>query len=250
MFFAVANAGPHCGWLIHRFCGSPFELNELRRVSALFAVTVAGTSLSGIAGTLGFVLFHPSTASLPLIWLHWVSSDALGTIAVAPLAIGLASLMRDFPPRREIAEGTLALAMVSAVCALLVFLPNQPWTAEIAIGALCPLLLWIASRLRPALHRTRNVPLRDHHCLDHNLRNRHFGDARLSVEQRVIGAQATILATSLGALVVAALFSERRLHESAILEEGPIAGGASGRQRHSLRLGCACRHSTVQPKCD
>ena len=80
-------------------------MNELRRVLALFAATVAGTSLSGIVGTLGFVLFHSSTASPPLIWLHWFSSDALGTIAVAPLAIGLASLMRDFPPRREIAEG-------------------------------------------------------------------------------------------------------------------------------------------------
>ena len=53
VFFAVANAGDAVivAGLIHRFCGSPFELNELRRVLALFAATVAGTSLSGIAGT-------------------------------------------------------------------------------------------------------------------------------------------------------------------------------------------------------
>jgi MASE1. len=52
VFFAVANAGEALivAGLIHRFCGSPFELNELRRVLALFAATVAGTSLSGIAG--------------------------------------------------------------------------------------------------------------------------------------------------------------------------------------------------------
>ena len=124
VFSAVANAGEAVivAGLIHRFCGSPFELNELRRVLALFAATVVGTSLSGIAGTVGFVLFHGSAASPPVIWLHWFSSDALGIIAVAPLAIGLASLTRDFPPRREIAEGVLALAVVSLVCALAGFL--------------------------------------------------------------------------------------------------------------------------------
>src|SRR6267143_418026 len=44
---AVANAGEAVivAGLIHRFCGSPFELNELRRVLALFAATVVGTSL-------------------------------------------------------------------------------------------------------------------------------------------------------------------------------------------------------------
>jgi integral membrane sensor domain MASE1 len=89
---AVANAGEAVivAGLIHRFCGSPFELNELQRVLALFAATVVGTSLSGIAGTVGFVLFQGSAASPLVIWLHWLSSDALGIISVAPLAIGLA----------------------------------------------------------------------------------------------------------------------------------------------------------------
>ena len=232
VFFAAANAAEALtiAGLIHRFCGSPFELNELRRVLALFAATVAGTSLSGIVGTLGFVLFHSSTASPPLIWLHWFSSDALGTIAVAPLAIGLASLTRDFPPRREIAEGSLALAMVGAVCALLVFLPNQPWTAGMTMGALCPLLLWIASRLRPAFTALATFICAITIVWTTIFAIGVFGDARLSVEQRVIGAQATILATSLGALVVAALFSERRLHESAILER-------EARLQEALRAG-------------
>jgi len=120
VFSAVANAGEAVivAGLIHRFCGSPFDLNELRRVLALFATAVVGTSVSGIAGTVGFAMFHGSAASPLVIWLHWFSSDAIGIIAVAPLAIGLASLARNFPPRGEIAEGVLALAMVSLVCAL------------------------------------------------------------------------------------------------------------------------------------
>ena len=220
VFFAVANAGEAVivAGLIHHFCGSPFELNELRRVLALFAATAAGTSLSGIAGTAGFMLFHASTASPPVIWLHWFSSDALGIIAVAPLAIGLASLMRNLPPRREIAEGVLALAVVSLVCALLVFLPNEPWTEELAIGALCPLLLWIASRLRPAFTAAATFICSTTIVWTTIFAIGIFGDPHLSIEQRVVGAQAAILAISLGALVLAALFSERRLHEGAILE--------------------------------
>jgi PAS domain S-box-containing protein len=229
---AVANAGEAVivAGLIHRFYGSPFELNELQRVLALFAATVVGTSLSGIAGTVGFVLFQGSTASPPVIWLHWFSSDALGIIAVAPLAIGLASLARYFPPRREIAEGVLALAVVSLVCALLVLLPNEPWTAELAIGALCPLMLWIASRLRPSFTAVATFICSTTIVWTTIFAIGVFGDPRLSIEQRVLGAQAAILAISLGALVLAALFSERRLHERAILER-------EARLQEALRAG-------------
>ena len=90
LFSAGANAGEAIivAGLIRRFCGSPFELNELKRVLALFAATIVGTSLSGIVGTAGFVLFQGSAASPPVIWLHWFSSDALGIIAVAPSRSG------------------------------------------------------------------------------------------------------------------------------------------------------------------
>jgi PAS domain S-box-containing protein len=232
VFFAAANAGEAVivAGLIHRFCGSPFELNELRRVLALFAAAIAGTSLSGIAGTAGFALFHAPTASPLVTWLHWFSADAIGNIAVAPLAIGLASLTRNFPPRREIAEGALALAVVSLVCAFLVILPNEPWTAELAIGALSPLLLWIASRLHPAFTAFATFICAITIVWTTIFAIGIFGDVNLSIEQRVLGAQATILATSLGALVLAALFSERRLHEGAILER-------EARLQEALRAG-------------
>src|SRR5712672_4692600 len=211
---AVANAGEAVivAGLIHRFCGSPFELNELRRVLALFAATVVGTSLSGTAGTVGFVLFQGSAASPLVIWLHWFSSDALGTIVVTPLAIGLASLTRNLPPRREIAEGVLALAVVSLVCALLIFLPNEPWTTELAIGALSPLLLWIASRLRPAFTAIATFICAITIVWTTIFGIGIFGELQLSGQQRVLGAQVTILAISLGALVLAAVVSERKRH--------------------------------------
>jgi PAS domain S-box-containing protein len=234
VFFAFTNAGESVivAGLIHRFCGSPFELNELRKVLALFAATAAGASLSGIAGTAGFVLFHGSTASPPVIWFHWFSSAAIGIITAAPLAIGLAALVRNFPPRREIVEGVAALAVVSLVSASLVFLPNEPWTSELAIGALCPLLLWIASRLRPAFTAVATFICAITIVWTTIFAMGIFGDSRLSVEQGVLGAQANILAISLGALVLAALFNERRLHESAILER-------EARLQEALRAGSA-----------
>jgi PAS domain S-box-containing protein len=197
---------------------------------ALFAATVAGTSLSGIAGTAGFVLFHGSTASPPVIWLHWFSSDAIGNITVAPLAIALASLVRNSPPRREIAEGVFALAVVSLVCALMVFLPSEPWTTELAIGALCPLLLWIASRLRSGFTAVATFIIAITIVWTTIFAIGIFGDLQLSTGERVLTAQATILAISLGSLVLAALFSERRLHESAILKR-------EARLQEALRAG-------------
>lgn len=231
-FFAVANAGEAVvvASLIERFHGAPFDLNELRRVLGLFVATVAGTAASGILGTLGFVLFHGSTASALTIWLHWFASDALGTITVAPLLIGLASLVRDFPPRREIAEGALALAAVSVLCAFLVLMPNEPWTLELAIAALCPLIVWIAARFRPVFTAAATFICAITIVWTTTFAIGIFGDPRFSIEERILSAQATILAISFAALVLAALFSERRLHVAAILER-------EARLQEALRVG-------------
>ena len=249
IFFAVANAleAVTIASLVERFYGSPFELNQLQRVVGLFAATIVGTMVSGIIGTLGFTLFHSSIASIPTIWRHWFASDALGTITVAPLAIGLASLLRDLPPRRELVEGGLALAVAAALCAGMVLLPNKPWTFELAIATMSPLLVWIAARFRPAFTAAATFLCAITVVWTTTFAVGIFGDSHLPIEERILSAQATILATSFGALVLAALFSERRLHEGSILErerrleEALRAGGvmafdwnvATDRVRHS-----------------
>jgi PAS domain S-box-containing protein len=220
IFFAFANAGEATvvAGLIQRFYGSPFELNGLRQVLGLFASTIAATIASGIVGTFGFVFFHASTASVSTIWFHWFASDALGTITIAPLIIGFASLLRESPPRREIAEGILALAVVTALCSSLILIPNQTWTLELAIAALCPLIVWIAARLPPFFTAAATFICASTIVWTTTFGIGVFGDPRLSMDQRIVYAQATILAISFGALIIAALFSERRLHEIALLE--------------------------------
>jgi signal transduction histidine kinase/CheY-like chemotaxis protein len=220
IFFAIANAGEAVlvAGLVGRFCGSPFDLDGLRRVLGLFLATAVGTAVSGIAGTLGFVFFHSPTAPIPTIWLHWFASDALGTIAVAPLVVAVASLTRDFPPKAEIVEGVLALAALCVLCALLIFLPNQRWILELGIALLCPLFVWIAARLRPAFTAVATFICTITTVWATTFAIGIFGDPRLEIEERILSAQATILAVSFGALVLAALFSERRRHEAAMLE--------------------------------
>jgi len=126
--------------------------------------------------------------------------------------------LRSAPPRREIAEGTFALAIVATLCLLLVILPNAPWTLELAIASFCPLFVWIAARVRPAFTAVATFMCAITIVWTTIFAVGLFGDTRLALEERVLAAQAIILATSFGALVLAALFSERRIHELAILE--------------------------------
>jgi len=231
-FFAVANAGEAAivAGLIERSYGSSFDLNTLRRVIGLFAATIAGTAASGIVGTMGFVWFHAAPVSVPTIWLHWVASDALGTLTVAPLVIGLASLVRNVPSTRVAAESAVALAVVCALCAFLVFLPNRPWTLELATISLCPLFVWIAARLPPGITTAATFICAITIVVTTTFAMGIFGDSHLSFGHRIQSAQASILAISFGALVLTALFSERRLQGMTLLDR-------EARLQEALRAG-------------
>jgi PAS domain S-box-containing protein len=232
VFFAVANASEAAivAGLIERTYGSSFELNTLRRVIGLFAATIVGTGVSGIVGTMGFVWFHGASVSVLTIWLHWIVSDGLGTLTVAPLVIGLASLMRDVPSTREAAEAALAIAVVCVLCAFLVFLPDEPWTLELATISLCPLFVWIAARLPPGITTAATFICAITIVATTTFAIGIFGDSRLSFEHRIQSAQASILAISFGALVLTALFSERRLQGIALLDR-------EARLQEALRAG-------------
>jgi PAS domain S-box-containing protein len=199
-------------------------------VIGLFAATIAGTAVSGIVGTMGFVWFQGATVSAATIWLHWFASDSLGTLTVAPLVIGLASLIRNVPSAQEAAESALALAVVCVLCAFLVFLPNKPWTLELATISLCPLFVWIAARLPPGITAVATFICAITIVVTTTFAIGFFGDPRLPIEQHIQSAQASILAISFGALVLTALFSERRLQEIVLLDR-------DARLQEALRAG-------------
>jgi PAS domain S-box-containing protein len=220
IIFAVCNAGEAVivAVLIERSFGSPFSLDRLRKVLGLLAAAVLGTAISGIGGTIGFVLFHTSATDVATIWYHWFSSDALGIVTTAPILIGLASYARDPPPRTEVIEGLSALAALTVLACIVIFLPRQSWATVVPLVSLFPLLLWLAARCRPVFSAGAAFIVTLTIVWTTTFGIGIFGDARFPMAERLLWAQAAILAVALCAFVLAALFAERREHERELTE--------------------------------
>ena len=218
--FAACNAGEALivAGLIERYIGAEFDLNRLRHVLALLGAAIVATAISGLGGTIGFFLFHNSTATALTIWRHWFTSDALGIVTVAPLLIGLVSSARNPPPRSEAVEGLAALAVLSLLSAIIIFLPREPWATVVPIAALFPLLLWLAARCRPVFSAAAAFIVALTIVCTTTFGIGIFGDTNYPMAERILSAQAGILAVSLCAYVLAALFAERRQHESVLKE--------------------------------
>jgi integral membrane sensor domain MASE1 len=99
--------------LIQHYFGAAFNLVRLRHVVSLFGAAAAGTIVSGIGGAVTYRLLRGPSASTLITWQHWFASDFVGIIAVAPLVIGLAAVVRRPSPRSEVIEGMLALAVLT-----------------------------------------------------------------------------------------------------------------------------------------
>jgi integral membrane sensor domain MASE1 len=218
--FGLCNAGEALltAWLIERYFGSPFCFDRLRNVLGLLAAAVVATAASGLAAMVAYKLFHSPTAPVWTTWLHWFASDAIGIITVAPLAIGLAEAVREPPPRNEILEGIAALVGLAAMTVIVVSLPPKPWRTMIPVAFLFPILLWLAARCRPGFAAAAAFIVSLTIVWTITFGRGHFGDAAVSIDDRIMGAQAAILGVALCAYVLAAVFAERRQH-TAMLEE-------------------------------
>ncbi|HET9715684.1 MAG TPA: MASE1 domain-containing protein [Pseudolabrys sp.] len=214
--FAACNAAEALlvATLIQRYFGSSFNLEKPRQVIGLLAATVVGTAISGVGGTVGFELFHSSRAPILTIWHHWFASDALGIITVAPLLIGLTQAVHDPPPRSEIFEGVLILMLLALVSGLIVLLPRELWVAVVPTTLLFPLLLWVTARCRPVFAAAAAFILALTVVSTTTFGIGILGDPMLPVAQRILCAQAGLLTASLCALILAALFAERRTNEA------------------------------------
>lgn len=219
LVFALANAGEALliAFLIQKYFGFPFVLDQLRRVIGFVVAAILGCIMSGIVGTTGYILFHQSTASELTIWQHWFASDAIGVITIAPFLIGLFAATHDPPSVEETAEGGLALAALTLVCSLFLFAPHIPWD-DVAIVAIFPLLLWIAARCSPVFSAAAAFIIAVTIVSVTTFNIGFFGDASLPAEYRTLTAQAVILSSALCALVLGALFSERRKHVTLLTE--------------------------------
>jgi signal transduction histidine kinase len=222
VLFALCNAGEAVltAWLIGRYFGSDFRLNRLRNVLGLAAAAIMGAAVSGIGGAIAFKLFHSTTTPILTTWQHWIASDGLGIITVAPLLIELASASRDRPPLSELVEGALAVAALALVSGVAIFLRSELLATVGPVAVLFAPLLWLAARCRPVFAAAAAFIVSLSIVWTTTFGIGYFGNPDLSMAERVLAAQVSILLVTIGASVLAALFAEirdkRRLAEAAL----------------------------------
>jgi signal transduction histidine kinase len=243
--FAACNAGEAVliAGLIERFFGSPFSLNTLRRVLGFLTATTIGTAVSGVGGTVGYLLFHNSTATALIIWTHWFLSDALGVVTVTPLLVGLFSIWRDRPQGQELLEGGFALVLVAVLSEFVVHLPSDAWAVEVIVASLFPLFLWIAARCRPVFAAAATFFFSLTIVWTTTFQIGVFGHPSLSIDERILSAQFAILAQTLCALVLAALFAERRHHERILMTHESILMASEAQLQDALRATQQANHA-------
>jgi signal transduction histidine kinase len=218
--FALSNAGEALltAWLIEHYFGSDFSLDKVGHVLGLVAAAIVGAAASGVGAGLSYMRVDSSLAPILTTWQHWFRHDALGIVTGAPLVIGLASAFRKPPPQSEVIEGTAALAAVAAMTGIVIALPPEPWDTLVPVTLLFPLLLWIAARCQPVFASVAAFIVSLIIVWAITFRLGHFGNPDLTMEARILSAQASIVGLALWALVLAALFAERRENEARLTQ--------------------------------
>ena len=236
LVFALSNAGEAVltAWLIERYFGRGFDLGRLNHVLGLVAAAIVGTTVSGIGGVVGFKLFEGSPVSAWTILQHWISSDALGIITVAPLAIGVASIVRERPSGSELVEGLSAIAVLILISGFVLSLPVSLLATVVPVALLFPPLLWLAARCRPAFVAVGVFIVSVTIVWGTTFGSGSFNDPG-PIAERALPAQASILLMTLGGLVLAALFTEIRDTSRQLTEASRHKSQFLANMSHELR---------------
>ena len=222
VLFGLCNAGEAVltAWLINHYHGPDFTLSKLRNMVGLVGAAIIGTAVSGIGGAITFKLFHGATTPIWITFQHWFASDGLGIIVVAPLIIAFASAARDRPPLAELLEGTLTVAVLALVSALAIFLRSDLLANVGPVAVLFAPLLWLSARCQPVFAAAAAFIVSLSIVWTTTFGIGYFGNPTLSMEERVLAAQVSILLVTIGASLLAALFAEirdkRKIAEAAL----------------------------------
>jgi PAS domain S-box-containing protein len=158
--------------------------------------------------------------------------------------------VREPPSRAELMEGGIALAALVVMGALVITLPQEPWATVVPIALLFPLLLWLAARCRPVFAAAAAFIVTLTIVLTTTFGIGLFGDPGMAPADRILGSQAGIVAVSLCAFVLAALFAERRRHEAVLREseaglQEALTAGAVTAFEWDVRTGASRRSNNA-----
>ena len=214
--FGSINAGQtlFTAWLLERWFGSTFKLEDVQRVLGFLGASAVGSAIAAVGAAIAVSLINP-TASPLQVWRLWFAACSLGIVTVAPLLISLGDVMHERPTRHELIEGWVGIVTITALCAFTISLPDGPWAAALPEALVFPFLLWIAIRCRPVFAAAAAFVVGLTVIGSTTLDIGHF-DASKPFADRILAAQTFVLAASILAVLLAALFAERRRNEVAL----------------------------------
>ena len=214
--FASINAGQtlFTAWLVERWFGSTFKLEDVQRVLGFLGASALGSAIAAVGATIAVSLINP-TASPLHVWRLWFAAKSLGIVTVAPMMIGLRDFMHERVPRHELIEGWAGVVTLAALSALLIALPDGPWATALPETLVFPFLLWFAIRCRPVFAAAAAFVVGLTVIGSTTLDIGHFDTAK-PLAERIVGAQTFVLAAAILAVLLAALFAERRRNEVAL----------------------------------
>ena len=218
--FAVCNATEVLliGWLVKSYVSETLALDSLRNALGLLAATAVGTAVSALGGTVGYILFHNLGASAPGIWFDWFASDTLGVVTVAPVIIGLVTTAQSLPEKRELLNGLVGLVAIALVSTLGFSSSTDHWFTILPVGLVLPIAFWVAARCPPVFAASAAFIVASAVVWTITFGIGRLGDAAVPLTDRVLAAQAALMAISSALLLLAALFQEKRRGEAALKE--------------------------------
>ncbi len=201
-------------WLLESRFGGAFKLDDVRRVLWFLGASAAGSAIAAVAAAITVNVIDPAASPLH-VWQIWFSACSLGIVTVAPLLIGLRDFTRERLPRQELVEGWAGLVALAALSTLLISLPDGPWATALPEALVFPFLLWFAICCRPVFAAAAALVVGLSVIGSTTLNFGHF-DTGKPLAERIVAAQSFVLAAAILAVLLAALFAERRRSEQAL----------------------------------
>ena len=201
-------------WLIERRFARHLKLEDVPQVLGFLVASAVGAATGASGAAIAVNLVEPT--AIANVWRIWFAACLLGTVTVAPLLIGIGEAVRRQPPRRELIEGGVGIVALAALSVYLISLPEEPWESALPVALVFPILLWVTVRCRPLFAAAASFVVALVIIWSAVFNTGHFGDASIPLESRILAAQTHVLASAVLALVLAALFADRRRNEAAL----------------------------------